>query len=189
MSAEVGKKLRSSMNEQRVVRFKTRHPDGDNYDGVIVHIGRTFVVLREVRDLEVNGIILLPKRVIRGVRDGKFEACQSRILRQFGGLKRIKVPAWLPRCQTITDVFANLKRRSVWPGIETLRDDGSTAFYLGPLKDVSVENVSIRCYDAAGQWEKTYHLPLQDVFRIEFDSKYCNLFNRYMQGKELSARH
>ena len=184
MSAKHDEKFRQSMSEQRSMRFKTRHPDGDNYDGIVRHIGRAFIALREVRDFEVDGVIVLPKRAIRGFRDGKFEVCENEILRQSGTLKKLRVPPWLPRCETIADVFENLMRRSVWPGIETLRVDGSTAFYLGPLKDIAEDRVSIRCYDAAGKWEKTYDLPVQDVFRIEFDSRYCNLFNRYMQSKE-----
>ena len=67
------------------------------------------------------------------------------------------------------------------PAIETLCDDGFSAFYLGPIQEVTKEYVSILCYSASGRWEKVYKLPLSDVFRLEFDSPYCNLFNRYMR--------
>ena len=64
------------------MRFKTRHPDGDNYDGVVIHIAPNFIVVREVVDFEFDGVQVLPKKVIRGFRDGKFEECGNAIMRQ-----------------------------------------------------------------------------------------------------------
>jgi hypothetical protein len=95
----------------------------------------------------------------------------------------MKLPAWLRGCESVADVLSKMMRKSIWPGIETLCDDGSSAFYLGPLQGVTKGTVSILCYDAAGQWEKTYTLRLDEVFRVEFDSQYCKLFNRYMRSK------
>ncbi|MBK7994094.1 MAG: hypothetical protein IPK14_11925 [Blastocatellia bacterium] len=39
----------------------------------------------------------------------------------------------------------------------------------------------LKCYDASGKWEKVYKINYDEVFRIEFDSKYCNRFNHYMK--------
>ena len=80
MSKSLEQSYRKSVEERWSMRFRTRHPEGDNYDGVIVHIGQHFIVVREEIDFEFDGIVVLPKKVIRGVRDGEFERCANKIL-------------------------------------------------------------------------------------------------------------
>jgi hypothetical protein len=55
--------------------------------------------------------------------------------------------------------------------------------FIGPITEVGSEQFSLRCYDAAGRWEKVYELRYDEIFRIEFDSQYCNHFNEYMKAK------
>lgn len=172
-----------SLDDRWFMRFRTRHPEGDDYDAVILHVAQQFVIMREVDDFEFDGIIVLPKKFIRGVRDGKFERCANEILRQNGELKRLKVPSWIAGCATIKDLLTTLMKRSTWPAIEMLFDDGSTALYLGPVESVSVEGFKTQCYDAAGEWENGYWFRWDELFRIEFDSRYCKHFNRYMRAK------
>ena len=174
---------RKSLEGRWSMRFKTRHPDGDNYDGVILHIGEQFVVMREERDFEFDGLIVLPKKVVRGVRDGEFERCANEILRHNGELARLKVPSWIGRCATISDILVTAAKRRIWPGIEMLFNDGSTAFYLGPIESVSGEGFETRCYDAAGKWEKRYSLRWEEIFRVEIGSRYCTHFNKYMRAR------
>jgi len=56
-----------------------------------------------------------------------------------------------------------------------------TAFYLGPITNCDKMSFFLKCYDASGKWEKVYKINYDEVFRIEFDSKYCNRFNHYMK--------
>jgi hypothetical protein len=81
-----------------------------------------------------------------------------------------------------------LMKRSIWPGIEMLFSDGSTAFYLGPVRSVSEIGFVSKCYDAAGKWEKDYSLRWSEIFRIEVGSRYCRHFNHYMQAKIAEAQ-
>ena len=69
--------------------------------------------------------------------------------------------------------------------LEIVFDEGTnSAFYLGPITNVNTKHFSIMCYDAAGKWEKEYQLDYNEVFKIEFDSKYCNHFNSFMKYKD-----
>ena len=177
-------KYRKSMTERWCLRFKTRLPEQDNYDGIITHNKRGFIVLRQEHDFEFDGVVLLLKKVIRGYRDNKYEDCCNAIIRQNGSLKTARSPRWLDSCDRIPDVFAQLQSRDIWPAIEIVFNEGSeTAFYLGPITRIETNAVSIRCYDAAGKWEKVYELDYDEICRIEFDSKYCNHFNGYMRSK------
>ena len=180
----LAQKYRKSMDERWCLRFKTVLPDGDTYDGIVTHNKRQFVVLREERDFGFDGVILLPKKIIKGYRDNKYEKCCNAIIRDNGSVNKVKVPRWLNSCDDFTDVLAQLKRRDIWPGIEILFNEGSeTAFYLGPITRMDEDMFYLKGYDAAGDWEKVYELDYDDICRIEFDSKYCNSFNAHMQSK------
>jgi len=176
-------KYEKSLAEKWCMRFKTAHPDGDNYDGIITHIKRDFIVLREEDDFEVDGLIGLPKRFVKGVRDGKYDRCVNEILRENTELKKLRPARWLNSCETFPRVFAGLKRRDIWPGVETVDGEKKAAFYLGPITEVTDDGFSIAGYDAAGKWEGIYDLSYSEVFRVEFDSRYCKHFNAYMRAR------
>jgi len=179
---KVSKKYSKSLENKWVTRFKTIHPDGDDCDGVVLVVKRSFLVIKEARDFEFDGTIILPKRVVRGYRDSGFEQCYNSIIRSNGQINNMEFPDWLHKCSSIRDVVDQLKSHDIWPGIEILFDEGKrSAFYLGPILETREHSFSINCYDAAGKWEKVYDLEYDEVFRIEFDSKYCNHFADYMK--------
>jgi hypothetical protein len=127
-------------------------------------------------------VVILPKRVVKGYRDNRFEECCNQILRQNGAIKKAHAPRWLDECDSLPAVLAEIQRRDIWPGLEIVFDDGrESAFYLGPIIELGKESLWLNGYDAAGKWEKVYKLVYAEIFRIEFDSKYCNHFNRYMK--------
>ena len=180
---KISQKFIKSLENKLVIRFKTAHPDGDSYDGVVLAIKRSFIVLKEARDFEFNGTIILPKRVVCGYRDGEFEKCYNSIVRSNKQISSLQIPKWLSEYNSIHEVIEQLKNHDIWPGIETLFDEGKeSAFYLGPIEEVGKHSFSINCYDATGKWEKVYELNYDEIFRIEFDSKYCNYFNSYMKA-------
>jgi hypothetical protein len=81
-------KYRKSLDEKWCLRLKTRNPDGDNYDGIVTQIKSTFIVLREETDFDFDGIIILPKKVIKGYRDCEYERCLNEILRENNILRK-----------------------------------------------------------------------------------------------------
>lgn len=176
------KKYQKSLQEKWCIRLNTLHPDGDAYDGVVTHIKRSFIVLKVSRDFEFDGIMVFPKKFIKGYRDGKFEQCENEILRENGEIPKCQSPDWLDLCDSLPQVIAEMKQRDIWPGIEILFNDKSeNAFYIGPITQLAGDKFFLNCYDAAGQWEKDYKLTYSEIFRIEFDTKYCTHFNNYMR--------
>src|SRR5438874_10863931 len=125
----LARKYSKSMRERWSLRFKTNHPDGDNYDGVVTHVKPGFIALREERDFEFDGLIVLPKRFIKGCRDGRYERCINEILRQDRAITRCRSPRWLDSCDSLPQLINELMRREIWPGVETLfNNESETAF-------------------------------------------------------------
>lgn len=180
----LAEKYSKSMAGQWSLRFKTRHPEGDNYDGVVTHVKRDFIVLCEEIDFEFDGVVVLAKKFIKGCRDGRYERCCNEILRENGAIKKCRSPRWLDACDTLPQLIAQIMRRDIWPGVEIMFNEGSeSAFYIGPITRADDDRFFLRCYDAAGKWEKNYELSYSEILRIEFDSNYCNHFNSYMRAR------
>jgi hypothetical protein len=181
----IAEKYRKSLDEKWCLRFKTRHPDGDIYDGIVTQIKSGFIVLREEEDFDFDGIIILPKKYVKGYRDGEYDQCCNEILRESGVLRKARSPSWLDAYETLPEVIRKLKRRDIWPGVEIVfNGDSETAFYIGPITRTADDYFYLRCYDAAGKWEKEYKLTYDEIFRFEIDSKYCNKFNAYMRRRD-----
>ena len=175
-------KYRKSLDENWCLRFKTRHPEGDPYDGIVTQIKRSFIVLREEQDFDLDGINIFPKKSICGYRDGEYERCCNEILRENGALRKARSPNWMNKCETLPDVIKELKKRDIWPGVESIFNGSSdTAFYIGPITCTADDHFNLRCYDAAGKWEQEYKLIYNEIFRIEIDSKYCSRFSAHMR--------
>ncbi len=182
MANLVGKFLKSK-KQKLSLRFGTHHPCAETLDGYVVDIQKSHIVLCTQDDFRLDGITILPiKRIIK-CRDGKFEACINKILRMNGVQKKAKVPKWLARCETIQEVLRALMKRDIWPGVEILFNKGKrSAYYLGPITDVGADQFSIRCYDAAGRWEKTYQLGIIEIFKLNFGDHYSKVFNKFMRA-------
>lgn len=176
------KKINKSLEKKWGVRFKPTHPDKDNYDGVVICNKDDFIVLRQEEDFEFDGVVIIPKKFIKNIRDGKYEKCCNEILRQNGQLEKITVPDWIFECENLNQVLSSLKNLDIWAAVETVSSKNS-AFYIGPITKVGRKKFNLYCYNAAGKWESEYTLPINEIFKIEFDNKYCNHFNDYMQSK------
>lgn len=180
-------KYKKSLKEKWCLKFKTRHPDDDKYNGIVLHIKNNFIVLHEMVSLVFNGIIILPKKHIIGYRDSRFESCYNEIIRQNGEINKCRSPHWLDLCNTIPDVLKQMMQRNIWPGVEVLFKKGKeSAYYLGPITEIGNNHFYIWCYDAAGKWEKEYKLTYNEIFKIDFNDNYTKNFNAYMRKQNKS---
>jgi len=180
----LAQEYRKSLEQRWCLQLKTSLPDDDVYRGIVTHDRPRFIALASLVDFAFDGVEILPKKYIRGYRDSDFERCTNEIIRSNGALEGLTPLSWLDSVQTIRELLAEVHKRDIWPGVELLkRDANRTAFYIGPVLEVRKSDFDLNCYDAAGEWEKEYELPLRDVCRISLGDRYTTEFNRYMRAK------
>src|SRR4051812_41247714 len=97
-------KYKKSLDKKWCMRFKTSHPAGDAYDGIVIHIGRKLIALKQEKDFEFDGIQFLPKQILSGYRDDRYERCFNEILRYNGEIKKIDSPRGFNSLETIRQV-------------------------------------------------------------------------------------
>lgn len=178
-------KYKKSLDKQWAMRFRTRHPKGDSYDGIVTHIERSFIVMREIHNFDFDGTLILLKRWIKGYRDGKYEDCCNRILRFNGHIKKACNPKWLDNCSSIPDVLKRLMSKKIWPIVEILFSlDGKieTDFFIGPIVGIENDRFWIQDYDASGKWGEKEEIEFKEILRIEFNDGYSREFNKFMRN-------
>jgi len=190
MASSLDRKLRKSLDKRwsmrfRIIEFESDGLDGgDDLDGVVIHLNDDLVVLRIRRGLEFDGVVVIPRLLVRDWRDGSFEKAQNEILRYTGQISRARAPAWMVRCGSVADVVGALMRRRIWPYITmSVRNPKRTSHYLGPILERDGESFSLRCYGSCGVWQKPCRLRFNRVLRIRYDDAYSRNFNRYMKAR------
>ena len=179
-------KIKKSKEKKWSILFRTKHPEGDRFRGVVTEIKRSFIVLREEYELDFDGIIIAPKKYLKGCRDTKHEAISNRILRYTGAIKKAKSPKWLNNCDNLPDVILQIKKRDIWPIIEIIFDfEGETIsdFYLGRIVEIKNEGFMMQPYDSTGNWDELYYIEYKEIFKIQFEDQYSTIFNDYMRNK------
>lgn len=179
----LAKKYEKSKTEKWLLRFKTRHPRGDNFDGVVTHVQRPFVVLADYDDFVFDGTVVLPKKVIKGFRDGAFEVCANAILHHSGHIRQAKPVRWLDGCATLKEVLEKIRKKDIWPAVEIMFEvDGKTEtdYFIGKIIRLEDEAFWIYDYDATGKWQQEWEIHYDEIFKIQFGDSYTRCFNAYM---------
>jgi hypothetical protein len=182
----LSQKYQKSKDLKWSLQFTTYYPGGYNFDGVVTHIQKNFIVLRVQRDFVFGGIVVLPKKVIKGYRDGKVDQCFNEILRHSGNIKDAKSPHWLDHCTTLQQILERVQKKDIWPIIEILYKldrKTETDFFIGKITRIEKDAFWIYDYDAEGKWQKEFQIRYDEIFRIGFNDRYSRYFNAFMRTR------
>ena len=72
--------FKKSLRNKHLMKFMTKHPEQDCFYGVVLQERENYIILGQEKDFQFDGIVLFPKRVIKGYRDSKFEDCSNKII-------------------------------------------------------------------------------------------------------------
>ncbi|MHC5083966.1 MAG: hypothetical protein ACYTET_08535 [Planctomycetota bacterium] len=146
-------KYKKSKELKWCLRFKTYHPDGDTYDGIVTHIQKFE---------KCGNTILQHNREIKKAKSPRWlDNCIT--FRQI--LEKLKQKDIWPAVEII---FRDKQKTK-------------TLFYIGPITQIKKNAFWIHCYDATGKWEKEYKIGYDEIFKIEFNDNYSRHFNAYMR--------
>lgn len=174
-------KLEKSLKKKWVIRLIPKHPESDEYDGIVLHYSKSLIAIKEYRDFKPDGIIFFPRRVIERIRDDDYEECENKILKMTGDIKAAKKMNWLSKINSLNELFIYCHENKIWPAVETVQNNESS-LYLGPITKVTSSSIALHGYDATGKWEREYNIVNKDIFRVEIFSHYVDSFNKYMMA-------
>ncbi len=182
MKLSIVKNVKHSVRLKKSIRLITHHPNGDNYDGIVLSCTKDVILLQYERDFIFDGVIAFPPSNLKDVRMGKLERSLDRIFSKFEPLKKIKYPSWILKTKSINEIIRECRRRRIWPIVEARRK-GKTSLFIGPVTEVGTKSFCLFAYDAEGKWEKNYVITYEQVLRIQLFDAYSKYFNGYMKSR------
>lgn len=175
-------KLDNLVKSRSVIKLCTRHPDGTVFYGIVLGNTTLFVVLQELTSFEADGIVVIPKKWITAIHNGKNERCMNEVVQNILSTNGISISNPCEGLKSLRELVGHLQKEDIWPAVEVLYE-GKESLYLGPITKVSRRSFSMNCFDAAGEWEKEYELGYNEIFKIEIESRYVKHFSEYMKRK------
>ncbi len=79
-------------------------------------------------------------------------------------------------------VFESLEKRGGYIIVKNEKDyDSELSFVIGKIVKVTSKNVTMRNFNCDGEWEEeSYHIPFSKITTVEFNTRYCNVFSKYI---------
>ena len=181
MKADVGVFIFTLLPRWRADRIK--HPDGTTLNGIILADKGPFYIIREFASFEPDGILIVPRKWLRGIRNSEHEICANAIIRNSKSINgAIDISVWLEKSTTVEEVLSGLSLNDLWPAIEVVHGKESR-MYLGRIVAISGKSFIMLCFDSDGVWIGEQKFKIADIFKIEFDSRYTINFSKYMRTK------
>lgn len=181
----MSKELKSLISSHRLIHIKTKHPDSTAFDCIPLVQSKSLVIFQEITAFEPDGIVVLPKRWILGIRNGQIERAADAVIRHDRTINELSgrsVQFGQPK--NLLELLSHLRSRGTWPAIEILRNNKGI-IYIGPITSVSDKTFRIHCYSASGEWVDESEFEYRNVFKVEIESRYTAHFNSYMRTKSL----
>jgi hypothetical protein len=175
--------LRMYLDHKEYVKiFRTICGKEDNLSGFLLDISNEFLLLQlEGRDFMLNGYAVIKKDDYDSIRCGKYEKTTKRILKAEGILNASYSITTNIDLQSWTAILLDLKKNDYHIIIENINKD-YLDFFIGPIKRVTKDSVSIQNYDPAGVLDiKPTSIKLNTIKNIKFGDRYSTIFRKYLK--------
>ena len=133
-----------------------------------------FVLGQEENDFELNGYTIhnfdeLEKAEIKN------DVCEE-INRLNGVAQQVKDPdidisSW-------ESIFKSLKEQDEWVTVE---NENNEIFHIGIIIKVGKNKLTIREFDADGEWLEETKIPYKEITSVSFQTRYINNWRKYLE--------
>jgi hypothetical protein len=138
--------LDNLIKSHSVIKLGTKHPDGTVFYGIVLDKRRLFVVLQQLTSFEPDGIVVIPKKRIRSIHNGKNERCMNEVVQNIRSINGISISNPCEGLNSLREIVDHLRTEDIWPVVEVLYE-GKESLYLGPIMKVSRRSFTMNCFD------------------------------------------
>ena len=112
---------------------------------------------------------------IRTNGDRLFEIIKAEGLSKYFDVPDINLSDW-------KTVFESLKKRNGYIIVKCEKDyDTEYAFVIGKVVKITTKSITMKNFDCDGEWEeKAYNIPFSKITCVEFNTRYSNVFSKYI---------
>ena len=171
-------------NKSFIKIYRTVCDKEENLSGFLLSMSKAFLFLQLDYDFMLDGYAIIKKDDFDSIRHSSYERTQRKIFKAEGILstaygfnKPLPLTNW-------TDILKALKSYDLHVIIENINDD-YLDFWIGEIKKVTDNSVSIHNYDPAGQlYDKPSIIKLDTINIVKFGDRYSTIFRKYLKQKK-----
>ena len=161
--------------------FRTVCDKEENLSGFILKMSKGFLLIQLDYDFMLDGYAIIRKDDFDSIRCNKNDKTQKKIFKTEGllattyGLNdNINLTSWVT-------ILNDLRKYDYHVIIENIRKD-YLDFFIGPIKRITKNSVSIHNYDPTGKlYEKLSTIQLDSIKNIKFGDRYSTIFRKYLR--------
>ncbi len=180
------KRIEKSIKGGDYVKVHLTEPKGDyikHVDGVILAQSSDLMLMSDSFDFHYDGLTIIRKRDISEIQLADNERFMKMILRAEGYMTEVKkrYKQLGVNIDSLEHALTQLQRMKL-PVIVECKYGKLDLFQIGPVVKVTPKRVSIRHFNARGEYEaKPVITKLKDITTVQIDSPYANTFFKYVK--------
>jgi len=163
--------------------YRTVCDKEENLSGFILGMSKDFLFLQLDYDFMLDGYAIIKIEDFDSIRLSSYERTQRKIFNAEGILatsygfdKPLPLTSW-------TGILKTLKSYDQHVIVENI-NKGYLDFWIGEIKRVTGQNVSIHNYNPDGQFDdKPENIKLDTISIIKFGDRYSTVFRKYLKHK------
>lgn len=152
-------------------------------NGYVIDYSDDFVLVREVGDITLCGLCILPIRSIIKIRYNRYDKYMDYML-EAEGLKEQVKQTFKIDLNSWQTIFTSIQETGLNCKIEN-ESDKHFFFKIGPIIKVKKKNVLINDFDPEGYLdEKPDKIRFKEITSVGFDDNYTNVFSKYLRKRD-----
>ena len=172
-------------NKEFVKLFRTFFDKEEDLSGFILKMTKDFLLLQVADNFILDGYAIIRQDDYDSIRSSPYEKNYKKIFKSEGILdttygldKNIDLTSW-------ENILQDLKKYDYHVIVENTNKD-FLDFFIGPIKKVTKNTVSIHHYDPTGKLDKRpTKIKLDKIKTIKFGDRYSTIFRKYIKPEKL----
>ncbi len=155
--------------------------------GYVVDFSKTFILLQEVNDFDVDGYSIFPLKTISNLQFNNNDKYYDKIMHSEGLTDKVVCKHKID-LKNWTSIFKSIRLLGLNVIVEN-EDPSDESFDIGSITKVTKASVYIRYFDAQGYLDKEPTKISFDLITIvRFEDRYTNTFSKYLRARNSKGK-
>lgn len=171
-------------NSKNLVSIRRQEIDGRRIQAFLLDYSDELILVQYVYDFNLDGLMVLRRSDISEIESSKTDILQTQILKDEGLYLKVDfnfkcdVSCWRGVLSTL-----NSLNRFIIAEDET---SDCPMFYLGEIRDIREDSVSILCFSGAANWDDEVSvIYYKDISCVQSGSNYAKVYERCFERNSI----
>jgi len=176
----------SKLKEDRnLISIRREKIDDRRTQAFLINYSNELILIKYVYDFILDGLMVLRCSDISEIKSDKTDLLQTQILKDEGTYSDVDFHT---KCDLSSwrSAFSSLAPLNRFITVEDENPE-YPLFYLGEVRDIGIESVSILGFSGAANWDdETSEIYYEDISCVQTGNNYANVYERYFERNALT---